>query len=119
MATTPAELVANAKRRATTCSCEEAVKWIERHPTGRLIDVREPPEHAAAKIAGSVSVPRGVVEFAIGAACEDPDTPVLLFCASGGRAALAALALEEVGYFDVCAVDGPFEELARLIGVER
>lgn len=111
-----AELVAHARENATTCTCVEAVTWIERNPDGHLIDVREPPEHAAGAIPGSKNIPRGVVEFQIDAVCSDgPEAPILLFCASGGRAALAALALAELGYSNVTAVTGSFGDLSKLL----
>ena len=119
MARTPAELVASAKEQVTTCSCEEAVSWIERHPQGRLVDVREPAEHAADTIAGSVNVPRGLIEFQIHARCDGLDTPILLFCAGGGRAALCAVALNELGYTAVTSVAGAIGELTELLAGRR
>jgi len=63
-------------------------------------------------IAGSLHVPRGMLEF-----CADPTSPahhvdlqperrVILHCASGGRSALAAVLLKEMGYRDVAHLDG-------------
>ena len=63
-----------------------------------VVDVRDAPELAASgKVAGAVHVPRGMLEFRA-----DPESPyhdknfakdktVILYCASGGRAALALL----------------------------
>ena len=36
----------------------------------------------------------------------DPNKRVILHCASGGRSALAAATLQEMGYTDVAHVDG-------------
>ncbi len=78
-----------------------------------LVDVREPGEREEAGIiAGAVHVPRGVLEF-----CADPASPahraelnperrVILHCASGGRSALAAVVLRDMGYRDVAHLDG-------------
>ncbi len=78
-----------------------------------LVDVREPGERdEAGIIAGAVHVPRGVLEF-----CADPASPahraelnperrVILHCASGGRSALAAVVLRDMGYRDVAHLDG-------------
>ena len=115
MPRTPAELVAKAREQVRICSCAEAVVWIEHNPHGRVVDVREPAEHAAGPIGGSVNIPRGLIEFQIEAACQGPGTPILLFCASGGRAALAAMALEELGYSAVTAVIGSFGDLSKLL----
>ena len=73
-----------------------------------LLDVRDPAEVAASgKLAGAVNVPRGMLEFRA-----DPETPyhlpefrkdrpVVLYCASGGRSALAGRTLQAMGYAEV------------------
>jgi rhodanese-related sulfurtransferase len=70
-----------------------------------VVDVRDAPEIAqSGKIAGAVNVSRGMLEFRA-----DPESPyhdkafaknkpVILYCASGGRAALGGKALKELGY---------------------
>ena len=77
-----------------------------------LVDLREPHETSDGVIAGAVHVPRGMLEFHA-----DPTTPyhikafdrgrrVILYCASGGRSALAARTLQELGYSDVAHLAG-------------
>lgn len=73
-----------------------------------IVDVRDPNEVAASgKIAGAVNVSRGMLEFKA-----DPTSPyhdeafqpsktVVLYCASGGRSALAGQTLRQFGYVDV------------------
>lgn len=73
-----------------------------------IVDVRDPTEvQKTGKIKGAVTVSRGMIEFK---ACpESPyyderfqkENPVLLYCASGGRSALAGKALKELGYTTV------------------
>lgn len=70
-----------------------------------IVDVRDAPEvEKSGKIAGAVNVSRGMLEFRA-----DPDSPyhdrqfskdktVILYCASGGRSALAGKTLKEMGY---------------------
>jgi rhodanese-related sulfurtransferase len=76
-----------------------------------LVDVREPVEWER-HIAGALQVPRGLLEFAA-----DPSSPrhnaelqpsrrVIVYCASGARAALATLALRNMGYENVANMDG-------------
>jgi rhodanese-related sulfurtransferase len=76
-----------------------------------LVDVREPVEWER-HIAGAVQVPRGLLEFVA-----DPTSPryndalrpsrrLIVYCASGARAALATLALKEMGYENVANMDG-------------
>ena len=78
-----------------------------------VVDVRDPPEvSASGKIAGAVNVSRGMLEFRA-----DPDSPyhdknfdkgktVILYCASGGRSALAGKVLKDMGYDKVYNVGG-------------
>ena len=73
-----------------------------------VVDVRDAPEVAAGgKVAGARHVSRGMLEFRA-----DPDSPfhdkafdkakpVILYCASGGRSALAAKVLKDFGYAQV------------------
>jgi rhodanese-related sulfurtransferase len=84
-----------------------------------VVDVRDAPEvEKSGKIAGAVHVSRGMLEFRA-----DPDSPyhdknfskdktVILYCASGGRAALAAKALKDLGYNQVYNV-GAFKDWAE------
>ncbi len=112
----PSELVAEAKAAVARCTPAEAAEILRRTPDVLLLDVREPEEHARGSVPGAVLLPRGVLEMRIGQICDDPDRPILVHCAAGGRAALAARTLKEMGYRNVRCVDGPFEELARACG---
>jgi rhodanese-related sulfurtransferase len=81
-----------------------------------VVDVRDAPEvEKSGKIAGAVHVSRGMLEFRA-----DPDSPyhdknfgkdktVILYCASGGRSALAAKTLQDLGYDKVYNV-GAFKD---------
>lgn len=112
---TAAQLVADAKASVPTCSPAEAAKRLAADPKLVLIDLREPPEHAQGTLARAAASPRGVLEFQIEQLAPDRAQPVLLHCASGGRAALAAKSLAELGYTNVTAVIGPFAELKQAV----
>ena len=78
-----------------------------------LVDLREPGEREQVGIiAGAVHVPRGVLEFSADPASPAhrselmPERRVILHCASGGRSALAAVLLRDMGYRDVAHLDG-------------
>jgi rhodanese-related sulfurtransferase len=78
-----------------------------------LLDVREPDEFAAGRPAGSVNVPRGVLEVKADLqhpkrdpALADRSLKVALICGSGVRSALAARALLEMGFQDPVSVRG-------------
>jgi rhodanese-related sulfurtransferase len=76
-----------------------------------LVDVREPVEWER-HIAGALQVPRGLLEFVADPASPRhndelrPSRRVIVYCASGARAALATLALKEMGYENVANMDG-------------
>ena len=114
-AKTAAELVAEAKASAPTCTPAEAAKRLAADPMLVLVDLREPPEQAQSRIGRAALVPRGVLEFQIEKLAPDRRQPILLHCASGGRAALAVRSLAELGYENVTAVVGPFEELKKAV----
>lgn len=84
-----------------------------------ILDVRDPSEvQQSGKVKGAVNVSRGMLEF-----CADPDMAayhnpefrkdrlVLVYCASGGRSALAGKTLKDMGYTNVTNIGG-FKELA-------
>ena len=81
-----------------------------------LIDVREPGEYAEGHLPGAINLPRSVLEFKIEAhpalACStspalaDRQRPIVLYCLSGGRSALAADSLQRLGFKDVQSLTG-------------
>ncbi|MFT4120075.1 rhodanese-like domain-containing protein [Bradyrhizobium sp.] len=78
-----------------------------------VLDVRDAPEiEKSGKVQGALNVSRGMLEFRA-----DPDSPyhdkafakdkaVILYCASGGRSALAGKLLQDMGYSRVYNVGG-------------
>ncbi len=77
-----------------------------------LVDLREAEELAGGRIEGAVHVPRGMLEFRADPTGPyhqeplDPSKRVILHCASGGRSALGAATLKQMGYQDVAHLDG-------------
>lgn len=113
MAKTAAQLVAEAKSRIENLTVDQVAAEIA-SGDAVIVDIREPGERANGAIPGSVAAPRGMLEF-----YADPTTPyhkpeldpnkrVILHCASGGRSALAASTLQELGYTNVAHLDGGF-----------
>jgi rhodanese-related sulfurtransferase len=76
-----------------------------------LVDVREADEFAAGHLAGAVHIPRGLLEFKFSAnpALQARDLKLVLYCKTSGRAALAASALQEMGYQNVQSIAGGFD----------
>ena len=63
------------------------------------------------KIENSIHVPRGLLEFSINSNNIDLNKEIVLFCAAGGRSALAAKTLNEMGYKKICHIQGGFAAL--------
>jgi rhodanese-related sulfurtransferase len=107
MATSVKELLATANAAVPRIAQEDAAALIAKGEA-LVVDVRDAPElQAGGKIPGALNVSRGMLEFRA-----DPDSPyhdpafdrsrtVLLYCASGGRSALAGKTLQDLGYRDV------------------
>ncbi len=83
-----------------------------------VVDVREPAEYAAGHVPGAVNIPRGVLEFEIDGhpavnGVKDPalahrELPIVVYCRSGGRSALAAEALKRLGFVEPLSLAGGF-----------
>ena len=122
MARTAAEMVAEARARVPGISPEEVAGLGD----VLVVDVRDPAEVAATgKVPGAVNVPRGMLEFRADPASPhhdaafDPGRTVVLYCASGGRSALAGAVLQELGYGDVRNLGGFKDYADKGLPVER
>ena len=112
MPTSVKELLAAANAAVPKISPQEAAALIGGGNV-LVVDVRDGTELAAAgKVKGAVHVPRGMIEFRA-----DPESPyhdkafardktVIVYCASGGRSALAGKTLKDLGYNDVRNLGG-------------
>jgi sulfur-carrier protein adenylyltransferase/sulfurtransferase len=76
------------------------------HEGVAIVDVRETEETATGMLPGARHVPRGYLESRIEGVVPDHSTPVVIYCASGTRSALAAHTLEQLGYEDVRSMTG-------------
>lgn len=82
----------------------------------QVVDVREDREWAAGHVAGAVHMGKGVIERDIEAAVPDPATPLVLYCGGGFRSALAADALQRMGYTNVRSMVGGWRGWAEIGG---
>ncbi|MBW3588264.1 MAG: rhodanese-like domain-containing protein [Actinobacteria bacterium] len=110
MKKTAMEMVAEAKKRVENLTPDQVAKELEEGAI--VIDVREPQERKESNIPGSISAPRGMLEFYADPSLPyhkeefNPDRRLILHCASGGRSALAAETLQQMGYTNVAHLDG-------------
>ena len=107
-----AEMVAEAKGRVENLGPEQVAAEVEGGDVV-LVDIREDDERRRdGAIPIAVRAPRGMLEF-----WADPTSPyhreefdparrTILYCASGGRSALAADTLQRIGYRNVAHLDG-------------
>ena len=80
-----------------------------------LIDVREDSEFAAGHVHGAEHLGKGVIERDIETRHPDKAQPLYLYCGGGYRSALAARALQQMGYTRVTSVDGGWKALKDLM----
>ena len=106
------EIVAKAKESVKTYSADEAVIFMKEQGKVLFIDVREPSEHIEKSIAGVVNIPRGLLEFKVTALTTDTDHPIMIHCAAGGRAVLAAKTLVDMGFTNVGAITAGCDAIA-------
>lgn len=106
------EMLSSANDEVPKVTAEEAHELI----SGRdalLLDVRDAPEISQrGKLKGALNISRGMLEFRAepNASYHDPEfrneRPIVLYCASGGRSALAGKTLRDMGYAEVYNLGG-------------
>ena len=107
-----AEMVAEAKGHVENLTPEQVAAEVE-GGEAILIDIREDDERVQnGAIPNALRAPRGMLEFWADPTSPyyreefDPARQTILYCASGGRSALAADTLQRMGYGNVAHLDG-------------
>jgi sulfur-carrier protein adenylyltransferase/sulfurtransferase len=101
---TYAQMMAEARTRIREVTAQQVLEMQQRGEPVVLVDVRESQEVNAAKIPGSVHVPRSHLESRIEQVPRDAD--VVLYCSSGSRSVLSADTLQTMGYSKVASMSG-------------
>lgn len=104
------QLVDDAKTRIKEISAEEVLANMRKSIPFLLIDTREESEFAAGCIPGAVHLSKGIIECYIESKVSDKNTPMVLYCGGGYRSALAADALQKMGYTQVLSMAGGWRE---------
>lgn len=99
-------IVTASKARIKECTVADVLAKRAAGEPFVLVDVREESEFAAGHLPGAVHIGKGVIERDIEAKIPDPATPLVLYCGGGFRSALAADALQQMGYTNVLSMDG-------------
>lgn len=111
------ELVEQAKANITEVSIVDFKKLYDEGEY-YLIDVRDKGEFKGAYIPGAINISRGLVEFKMEKAkfWEDEghypplkENLIVVYCKKGSRAALAAEAIQKMGFTNVLSIKGGFK----------
>jgi rhodanese-related sulfurtransferase len=98
------DIVNDAKSRVKQIDIEQYKKMPREGHV--LVDVREDNEWAAGHAAGAVHLGKGIIERDIETAIPDKSATIVLYCGGGFRSALAADALQKMGYKNPISLDG-------------
>lgn len=111
-------LVDAARSRIQEIQATDLANALESDPEATLIDVREESEFAAGHVRGAEHLGKGVIERDIETRHPDKSQTLYLYCGGGYRSALAAEALENMGYENPVSVDGGWRALRELMPVD-
>ncbi len=101
------QLVDDAKTRVQEVTSAEAAEQQAKGAV--LIDVREKEDFAESHAAGAIHLSKGVLELKIEETVPDTAAPIICYCGGGSRSALAADALQKMGYTNVASMAGGFK----------
>ena len=104
------QLVSDAKKSVRECTPQDVQARRDRGEALHLVDVREDSEWEKGHAAGAIHLGKGVIERDIEKQIPDPGAPMVLYCGGGSRSALAADALQRMGYHNVLSMSGGFKD---------
>jgi rhodanese-related sulfurtransferase len=100
------QLVNDARSRIRECTVQDVKARIDAHEQFHLVDVREDNEFAKGHVPGAQHLGKGIIERDIEKLIPDQNAEIVLYCGGGFRSALAAVALQKMGYQGVVSMDG-------------
>ena len=116
MIKTAGELISEAQTQINCVDVISAKSLYQNSVNAVIIDVREAQNAENSKLKDSINISRGLIEMKIAKYCPDSETLILTHCGGGGRAALAALTLQKIGYTNVHAITATFEDIKDAFG---
>ena len=108
------KLVNQAKARVKETTPEAVRRRQQAGETFHFIDVREDAEWQAGRASGAAHLGKGIIERDIEGMVPDHDAEIILYCGGGYRSALAADALQQMGYTNVISMDGGWKRWKEL-----
>ena len=106
MAKSYEEMVAEAREATEQVRVEAVHGALESGEVVTIVDVREPAEWEEGHIPGAKLIARGLLKDRAPDELPDKDARIFTHCGGGGRGALAAMALQEMGYANVANMEG-------------
>lgn len=108
------DFVAAARAHVSEIDADELDDWIENNEDILIVDVREETEYRLGHIPGALLVPRGTLEGAadthykhrVEPLCSARNKTIVVYCESGGRSAMAAEVLQQMGFEKVFNLAG-------------
>jgi len=116
MIKTAGELISEAQTQINCVDAISAKSLYQNSVNAVIIDVREAQNAENSKLKDSINISRGLIEMKIAKHCPDSETLILTHCGGGGRASLAALTLQKMGYTNVHAITATFEDIKDTFG---
>ena len=114
MIKTAGELISEAQTQIDCVDAISAKSLYQNSVNAVIIDVREAHNAENSKLKDSINISRGLIEMKIAKHCPDSETLILTHCGGGGRASLAALTLQKMGYTNVHAITATFNEIKEI-----
>ena len=108
------QIVNDAKSRVRENTPEDVRRKQEAGDQFHLIDVREDNEWERGRAKGAIHLGKGIIERDIEKAIPDHQSEIVLYCGGGYRSALAADALQRMGYKNVISMDGGWKRWVEL-----
>ncbi len=106
--------VNDAKSRVRENTPEDVRRKQQVGDSFQLVDVREDNEWRKGHAAGAIHLGKGIIERDIEKTIPDHDAEIVLYCGGGFRSALAADALQQMGYKNVISMDGGWKRWCEL-----
>ena len=116
MIKTAEELIAEAQTQINCVDLASAKTLYENAENPLIIDVSDAKNAEKSKLKDSINISRGLIEMKITKHCPDSETLILTHCGGGGRASLAALTLQKMGYTNVHAITATFDDIKDAFG---
>jgi rhodanese-related sulfurtransferase len=103
-------VVNDAKQRVREVTVADVKQMLDSNSDFVLVDVREDNEWTKDHLPKAVHLGKGILERDVEKQVPDTSTPLVLYCGGGFRSALAADALQRMGYTNVASMDGGIRE---------